>query len=50
MNPAISGVLWRLRCVGMIDEIMGHWCLTPSPAPLPSLEVGHGVGLKAPTL
>lgn len=36
------GLLWRLHSAGMIDEIIGHWRLTWSPAPLPFLEVGDG--------
>lgn len=34
------GFLWRLHHIGMVNEIIGHWQLVPSPAPLPSLWVG----------
>lgn len=44
-NPVTEGVLWRLHYIGLIDEIINHWGFIQSLAPLPSLEVGHGLGL-----
>lgn len=46
--PHPLGVLWKLHCIGMIDEIIGHWqltCLQPS-----ALSRSSGEGLKVQSL
>lgn len=38
-EPRSFGVLWRLYYVGIIDEIISHWQLTPSLVPMSPLKV-----------
>lgn len=49
-DPSPFGVVWRLHCIVMIEEIIGHWQLIQPQSPSPALRRTFRVGLKITTL